>query len=134
MGNKMRKERVDVRLDAEILDEIDSIVAREGISRSEVIREAVASHIVDAKDSWNSTAVRISIPNRLAEKINRHIMNGDARDTEEAVVLALEKWTSDLEDYYLNRRDKINSVVAENVKNDAALAEVRRKGREQLKR
>lgn len=130
----MRRERVDVRLDAEILDEVDSIVKRLGSSRSDVIREAVASHVIDAQDSFNSTALKITVPNRLAEKIQRHIMNGDARDVEEAVVLALEKWTADLEDYYLNRRYKINAVVTENVKSDAAMAAMRKKGEEQLKR
>ena len=47
MGIDMRKQRVDVRLDAELLDEVDSIAARLGSSRSEVIREAVASHVIE---------------------------------------------------------------------------------------
>jgi metal-responsive CopG/Arc/MetJ family transcriptional regulator len=125
---------VDVRLDAELLDEVDSIAVRTGATRSEVIREAVASHVMDDQDSFNSTVVKVTIPNRLAEKVTRHVMNGDARDAEEAVVLALERWTVDLEDYYLNRRDKINLMVAENVKNDAALKAARQSGREKLKR
>jgi predicted DNA-binding protein len=134
MGHEMRRQRVDVRLDAELLDEVDSIAARCGMSRSEFIREAVASHVIFDKDSWNSTAVKVTIPNRLAEKVTRHVMNGDARDAEEAVVLALDRWTADLEDYYLNRRDKINAVVAQNVRSDAALAAARKSSEEKLKR
>jgi predicted DNA-binding protein len=130
----MRKERIDVRVESELLEELEIIAERAGMNRSEVLREAVASYVMDNKDGWNSTGLKVNIPNRLAEKVSRHIMNGDARDAEEAIVLALDRWTSELEDYYLHRRDKIESIVARNVKNDAAMTKLRKETLEKLKR
>ncbi len=131
----MRKERIDVRVEPELLEELEIITEREGLrGRSAAIREAIASYVMDNKDGWNSTGLKVNIPNRLAEKVSRHIMNGDARDAEEAVVLALNRWTSELEDYYLHRRDKIESIVAANVKTDAAMTKLRKETMEKLKR
>ena len=102
----MRKERVDVRVEPELLDELDIIAEREGLrSRSAAIRKAVTEYVLDNADGWNSETLKVTIPNRLAEKVQRFIMNGDARTPQEIMVLALEFWTADREDYYLNRRD-----------------------------
>ena len=116
----MRKERVDVRIEPELLDELDIIAERQGLrSRSAAIREAVTEFVLDNTDGWNSEMLKVTIPNRLAEKVQRFIMNGDARTPEEIMVLALEFWTADREDYYLNRRKKLESIVAENVRTGA---------------
>ena len=113
----MRKERVDVRVEPEILDELDIIAQREGLrSRSAAIRKAVTEYVLDNADGWNSQTLKVTVPNRLAEKVQRFIMNGDARTAEEIMVLALEFWTADREDYYLTRREKLESIVAENVR------------------
>ena len=116
----MRKERVDVRIEPELLDELDIIAEREGLrSRSAAIRKAVTEYVLDNTDGWNSEMLKVTIPNRLAEKVQRFIMNGDARTPEEIMILALEFWTADREDYYLNRRGKLESIVAENVRTGA---------------
>ncbi len=116
----MRKERVDVRIEPELLDELDIIAERQGLrSRSAAIREAVTEFVLDNTDGWNSEMLKVTIPNRLAEKVQRFIMNGDARTPEEIMILALEFWTADREDYYLNRRERLESIVAENVRTGA---------------
>ena len=131
----MRKQRVDVRVETELLEELQIIAEREGInSRSAAIRESVASYVMDNKDGWNSTFLRFSIPNRLAERVQRLVINGDAKNAEDAVEKALEFWAADREDYYLDRRDRLESIVAENVRNDAALVKLRKSGESQIRR
>lgn len=131
----MQKERIDVRIEPELLEELEIIAQRLGTgSRSEAIREAVAEYVLANKDGWNSTALKVRLPNRLAEKVSRHIANGDARDAEEAIVLALDRWASDLEDYYLNKRDKIEGIVAENVRSDAAISHAKKSNRKIMRR
>jgi len=52
----MNKERIDVRVEPELLEELDAISERQGLgSRSAAIREAIASYVIDNKDGWNST-------------------------------------------------------------------------------
>ncbi len=131
----MRKQRVDVRVETELLEELQIIAEREGIkSRSAAIRESVASYVMDNKDGWNSTVLKFSIPNRLAERVQRLVIMGEAKNAEDAVEKALEFWTADREDYYLSRRDRLESIVAENVRNDAALVKLRKSGRSQVRR
>lgn len=131
----MQRQRVDVRIEPELLEEMEIIAQRTGAgSMSGAIREAVAEYVLANKDGWNSTVMKVRVPNRLAEKVSRHVANGDARDAEEAIVLALDRWTSDLEDYYLSRRDKIEGIVAENVRSDAALSHAKKSNKKILRR
>lgn len=131
----MRKQRVDVRVEAELLAELEIIAEREGIrGRSAAIRESIASYVMDYKDGWNSTVLKFSIPNRLAERVQRLVIMGDAKNAEDAVEKALEFWAADREDYYLDRRDRMESIVAENVRNDAALVKLRKSGESQIRR
>ncbi len=126
----MNKERVDVRVELELLEELDAIGQREGFtSRSSVIREAIASYVMEHKDGWNTTGITLNIPNRTAERLQRHIMNGDARDSQEAVVLALDFWLRDLEIYYLRRRGRMEAILRENMAADDALEELKKKAK-----
>ena len=60
----MRKERADVRVEPELLEELDIIAQRSGQSRSEAIRDAIASFVMDQKDGWNSTSLKHTVTYR----------------------------------------------------------------------
>jgi metal-responsive CopG/Arc/MetJ family transcriptional regulator len=126
----MNKERVDVRVEPELLEELDIIAERLGLnSRSSAIREAIANFVMDNKDGWNTSGTTVNIPNRIAERLQRQIMNGDAKDSEQAIVLALDFWLKDLENYYLNRREKIERLVRDNMNSDDAMDQLRKNGK-----
>ncbi len=124
----MRKERADVRVEPELLEEIDIIAQRKGQSRSEAIRDAIAGFVDDEKDGWNSTGLKVNIPNRLADKVDMAIMNSDATDIDDVIKQALDFWTRDLEDYHLNRKPKMEKITADNVRKDSANAQMRDNG------
>ena len=127
----MNKERVDVRVEPELLEELDIIAQRMGInSRSSAIREAIACFVMDNKDGWNTSGITVNIPNRIAERLHRHIMNGDAKDPDQAIVLALEIWLGNLEKYYLRDREKIEHIVRENIQSDDAMKLLRKTGKD----
>ena len=120
----MRKERADVRVEPELLEELDIIAQRSGQSRSEAIRDAIASFVMDNKDGWNSTKINVNIPNRLADKVDTAIMNSDATDIDDVIKQALDFWTRDIEDYHLNRKPKMETITAENVRKDGAKSQI----------
>lgn len=126
----MTKERVDVRVESEFLEELDAIAEREGLSRSELIREAVMDYVLDNRETWNSRLLKVSIPNRMADKVQMHIHNGDAKTPEDAVLLALDFWLRDLEHYYLNRRKRMERTVKENARSDNVMKQLEEKGKE----
>ncbi|MBA3044868.1 MAG: ribbon-helix-helix protein, CopG family [Candidatus Thermoplasmatota archaeon] len=127
----MNKERVDVRVEPELLEELDIISERLGLgSRSAAIREAIANFVMEKKDGWNSTSVTVNIPNRMAGKVQRQIMNGDATDVGIAIILALNLWLKDLEDDCLRRSPKMDRIVKKNIQKDAAMKELESKGKE----
>ena len=127
----MNRERTDARVETELLEELDAIAERQNLgSRSAAIREAIASYVMENKDGWNSAALRVSIPNRMAERLQRHIMNGDATDFDNAIILALDFWLRDLEDYYLNRGRRVAKAVSRNIERDCAVKELEERGRE----
>jgi len=127
----MNKERVDARVEPELLEELDEIAQRLGLgSRSSAIREAIASYVTEQRDGWNTTGLNVRLPKRMTERLQRHIMNGDARDADEAIVLALDFWLRDLEVYYLRRRARLESAVRENIASDSALEQMSKDGRD----
>ncbi len=127
----MNKERVDVRVEPELLEELDEIAQRLGLgSRSSAIREAIASYVMEHRDGWNTTGLKVRLPKRMTERLQRHIMNGDARDADEAIVLALDFWLRDLEVYYLRRRARLETAVRENIASDSALEQMSKDGRD----
>ena len=120
----MRKERADVRVEPELLEELDIIAQRSGQSRSEAIRDAIASFVMDQKDGWNSTKINVNIPNRLADKVDMAIMNSDAADIDDVIKQALDFWTRDIEDYHLSRKPRMEKITAENVRKDSAKSQM----------
>ncbi|MCK5024627.1 MAG: hypothetical protein KAR56_03320, partial [Thermoplasmata archaeon] len=72
----------------------------------------------------NSTALKVKIPNRLADKVDMAIMNSDAADIDDVIKQALDFWTRDIEDYHLNRKQKMESITAENIRKDAAKSQM----------
>ncbi len=127
----MNKERVDVRVEPELLEELDAITDRLGLeSRSATIREAIAYFVMDSKDNWNSSSIKVNIPNRMAERARRHVMNGDAKDMENAMILALDFWLRDIEDYYIGRKRRLEKAVHENLSVDEAMKELEERGRD----
>jgi len=127
----MNKERVDVRVEPELIEELDGISERLGIgSRSSAIREAISYFVAEQREGWNTSGLRVRIPNRLAERLHRHIMNGDARDADEAIVLALDFWLRDLEVYYLRRRARLESIAKENIASDGAMSQLADRGKD----
>jgi Arc/MetJ-type ribon-helix-helix transcriptional regulator len=126
----MNKERVDVRVEPELLEELDIIAQRMGInSRSSAIREAIASFVIENKDGWNTSGIAVNIPNRVAERLQRHVRNGDAKDTDEAIVMALELWLCKLEHYYLVERDELERIAQGNVDLDDTMRHMRKAGK-----
>ena len=127
----MNKERIDVRVEPELLDELDAISERQGLgSRSAAIREAIASYVIENKDGWNSTGIKVNIPNRIAERLQRQIMNGDAMDIDNAISLALDFWLRDIESYYLGRRRRVEKAIQENLKSDDAMKELEERAKD----
>lgn len=126
----MNKERVDVRVEPEFLEELDAVAERMGLSRSAAIREAIVAFVMDPKDGWNTTALRVNMPARIAERLNRQVNNGDAADPESAVIMALDFWLRDLEDYYERRRGRLDRIVRDNVRSDEAMKEAEDLGRD----
>ena len=121
---------MDVRVEPELLEELDAISERLELgNRSAAIREAIANFVLENKDTWNSATIRVSVPNRMAERARRHIMNGDAKDMENAITLALDFWLRDLEDYYINRRHTMDKIVKDNIGQSEAMKELETKGR-----
>ncbi len=130
----MRKERADVRVEPELLEELDIIAQRSGQSRSEAIRDAIASFVMDNKDGWNSTSLKVNIPNRLADKVDMAIMNSDAADIDDVIKHALDFWTRDVEDYHLNRKPKMDKITAGNVRKDTAKSQMSEKVKQLARR
>jgi predicted DNA-binding protein len=127
----MNKERIDVRVEPELLEELDAISERQGLgSRSAAIREAIASYVIDNKEGWNSTGIKVNIPNRIAERLQRQIMNGDAMDIDNAITLALDFWLRDIESYYLGRRRRVEKAIQENLKSDDAMKELEERAKD----
>ncbi len=131
----MARERIDIRVEAEILDELEGIASMNNINnRSEAVREAIYNYIDDKKDMWNSDVVKVTIPKRLMEKAEMFIRNGDAKDLDQAIFIALNKWCDGLSEYYTDGREKLEKVVAENIVNDMALADSANKGKKVARR
>ena len=131
----MAMERIDIRVEAEILDELEGIAGMNNITnRSEAVREAIYSYIDDRKDMWNSDVIRVAIPKRLMEKAEMFIRNGDAKDLDQAIFIALNNWCDDLSEYYTDGRGKLEKAVAENIENDMAIAESARKSKKVARR
>ncbi len=131
----MAMERIDIRVETEILDELEGIASMNNITnRSEAVREAIYSYIDDRKEMWNSNVVRVAIPKRLMEKAELFIRNGDAKDLDQAISLALNNWCDGLSEYYTDGREKLEKVVAENIENDMVIAENSRKSKKVARR
>jgi metal-responsive CopG/Arc/MetJ family transcriptional regulator len=126
----MNKERVDVRVEPELLEELDIIAQRLGInSRSSAIREAIASFVMENKDGWNTSDITVNIPNRIAERLQRQINNGDAKDPDQAIAIALEFWLTKREDYCLKQRETLDRVVKENMGRDDGMKQLKKNGK-----
>ena len=130
----MRKERVDIRIEPELLKELDIIAQRKGQSRSSAIRDAVEIHVMELKDEWNSTAIKVNISKRLAERVQQRILNGDVVDLDEAVKDALKAWVKEVEYFNLKTKYDLDAITAENVKNDTAKSQLEEVGKQLAKR
>ena len=131
----MGRERIDFRVEPEIMEELESIALTDGVSgRSAAVREAIYHYIDLRKDSWNSDAITVKLPKRLADKVGLFIKNGDAADVDQAIVLALDKWCNNLETYYLERRDELEHIVSENIHSDMTEKDLKNKVRKISKR
>ena len=121
----MKKERVDVRVEPELLKELDNIAQRSGQSRSSIIRDAIDSYVIEKEEDLDTIRFQVNITYDLAEKINRAILNTDAKNPNHAVEKALDYWTRDIDDYRLNRKPKLDDIAAENVSKRSALQQMR---------
>ena len=126
----MRKERGDVRIEPELLEELDIIAQRRGQSRSSMIRDAVETLVMEEKDGWNSTAIKVNISNRLADRVQQRILNADVIDLDEAVRDALKAWVKKLENFNLKTKYELDAITAENVKNDTTKAQLENAGKQ----
>jgi len=119
-GEYMRKERVDVRVELDLLDELDIIAQRSGLSRSSVIRDAIDHYVDEQKHDWNSRSVKVNIPARLADRLQQRVINGDANTQDEAIGEAIKTWVVEHENFHLHTKYELDAITARNMKNDAA--------------
>ena len=126
----MRKERADVRLEPELLVELDAIAQRKGQSRSEAIRDAIACFVDEEKDGWNSVGVHINIGFEAAEIIDTAIEIGDATTVDIAIEKALDFWGKDREDHHINRKPKMDEIAKRKAKERAALKQMQSAGKQ----
>ena len=132
----MSRERVDIRVEPDILEKLEEIAQRDGVSggRSAAVREAIYQYVERNESSWNTDLLEVRLPKRLADRVNLFVKNGDARDADQAIVLALTKWCDALESYYISGREELENVVAQNIRNDAALDDARGRGKKLSRR
>ena len=126
----MRKERVDVRIEPELLEELDIIAQRSGQSRSATIRDAVENLVMEQKDGWDSMGTYINLTFEAADVVELAIKNGDARTPDEAIEKALEFWGRDREDHHINRKPKMNQIAAENMRKRDTLKQMKSAGKQ----
>ena len=131
----MVMERIDIRVETEILEELEELARLDNLNtRSEAVREAIYDFIDDRKAMWNSDVVKVTIPKRLMDKAELYIRNGDAQDLDQVIFLAMNKWCDDLEDYYSNRREKVEKIVSENVAGDLAKGYAKKQAKNMARR
>ena len=126
----MKKERVDVRVELELLDELDIIAQRSGQSRSSIIRDAIASFVDEKKYGWNSTPVQVNIPTRLADRLHKRVLNGDANNHEEAIGEAIKTWVVNHEQFHLKTKYELDEITARNMEEDKANAQLQDAGKQ----
>ncbi len=131
----MVMERIDIRVETEILEELGELARLDGLNtRSEAVRGAIYNYIDDRKAMWNSDIVKVTIPKRLMDKAELYIRNGDAQDLDQAIFIAMSKWCDDLEDYYSNRRERMEKIVSENVAGDLAKGHAKKQAEKMARR
>ena len=118
----MAMERVDVRVEREILEELEDVARLYNINnRSEAIREAIYDYIEDKKDMWNSDIVKVSLPREIHIDTRMYIKMGRAKTLSEAITAALSEWCNGLRTYYLHEQKALMDIAKE--KEQAAIAE-----------
>ena len=120
----MRKERIDIRVEPELLEELDIIAQRSGQSRSSIIRDAIAELVMEKKDEWDSVGLHVNLTYEEAEVIDLAIKNGDARNPSQAIGKALDFWGEARMDHHMNKKPLMREIAAENLKRRAALNEM----------
>lgn len=133
----MSRERVDFRVEPEILEKLEEIASRAGIAggRSAAIREAVYQYIERNESSWNTDHLDIRLPKQLTNRVNLFVANGDAETFRQAVVMAVERWCNVKESYHrFGGREEMEHIVAENMSANAGMDEARSLGKKITKR
>ena len=120
----MRKERIDVRIEPDLLEELDAIAQRSGQSRSAIIRDAVENLVLENKDEWNSVGLHVNLTYEGVEVIQNAIMNSDAHTPDQAIDKALEFWGRDREDHHINRKPRMREIAEENMRKRQSLGEM----------
>ena len=131
----MGRERIDIRVDPLVLEELEAIAERNGIEgRSAAVREAIYHYVDTMKHSWNSQVVTVNIPNRVAERTDKYIRAGEVLNIDQAVSEALKSWCSGLDDEYTGRRKAAEEAVDEKIRNDRSMAKMKQTSRRIAKR
>ncbi len=131
----MGRERIDVRVETEILEELEAIAFRDGAKgRSAAVREAVYFYIDEKKDTWNTDKHVLKIPKRLTDRIYRLVRNKDATDFDDAIKAALRAWCKEREYDLKHGRYELDRLVAENMESDIANEEMARVAKKVSKR
>lgn len=124
----MAMERVDVRVEREILEELEDVARLYNINnRSEAIREAIYEYIEDKKEMWNSDTIKVSLAREIVIDTRAYIKMGRAKTMAEAITAALTKWCEGWNNYYLHDQKKIMEIAKQ--KEQAAKAEAEGKRR-----
>ena len=131
----MGKERVDVRVELDILEELEAIALRDGAgNRSAAVREAIYYYVEEKKDTWNTDKHVVKLPKRLTDRVFRLIRNKDATDFDDAIRAALRAWCKDREYDLKHGRHELDNLVAENMESDIANEEMARMAKKVSKR
>jgi len=82
-------------------------------SRSQIIRIAIENFISENLEELASKKLVIRLPNNTINKLMDFINTGDILNVPSAVQIALDRYLSSIEDYYLTKRKQLKEAQLE---------------------
>jgi metal-responsive CopG/Arc/MetJ family transcriptional regulator len=124
--------KIAARVPRELADELDEICLREGLrNRSDALRVCIEQYVEAKRESWNTDAMVIRVPNALLDMVDRLVNSGAATDRNEAFIMALSSWVDSRVALYargeLERLEQNLAKIGEGVR-DRKLSEREGKG------
>ena len=126
----MATKRVNLRIPEELCEELEALQEIKGLSRSEIVRRAVADYIEREAPSWNTEAIEIRLPNALVSEIEMLIRNQVVADIDQAGLLAFREWCRSEEEHYAERLPAAEENLNRYSERNAAEMKMKRKARD----